>query len=116
MAQTNPLAEQLFGNQQQSMGAMQAMASGIQEGLQGLVDGVGKAYDLAQSSPALNHMASMGSHEIAAALFGPTGSGFVMYPRGDRDDHGLQGPGQAQEQGHGQEPQQEQQLERGRSM
>jgi len=30
-----------------------------------------------------------GAHELAAALF--NGSGFVMYPRGGRDDH-LQAP------------------------
>jgi hypothetical protein len=94
---SNHLAEQLFGNQQ-SMGALEAMASGIKEGIKGFVDGVGKAYDIAQSSPEINHMASMGTHELAAALFSPAHSAFVMYPRGGREDHGIHGPKESGEQ------------------
>jgi hypothetical protein len=47
----------------------------------------------------LEHKLASGAHEIAAALF--NGSGFVMYPRGARDDHskdghGVHGPEQEQ--------------------
>jgi hypothetical protein len=92
------LSQELFGGQQQSMGAIQALATGLKEAVQGFADGMGQVYDLAQSSPSLNHMASMGTHEIAAALFGPNHSGFVMYPRGNRDDHGVHGPEQSPDQ------------------
>jgi hypothetical protein len=38
----------------------------------------------------LKHQVSAGCHELAAALF--NGNSFVMYPRGGRDDHAIQGP------------------------
>ena len=41
------------------------------------------------------HQVGMGAHELAAALF--NGSGFVMYPRGGKDDNGQQKDGQQQE-------------------
>lgn len=46
------------------------------------------------------HQVGAGAHELAAALF--TGSGFVMYQRGARGDHGVHGPDQAQD-GQGQD-------------
>jgi hypothetical protein len=110
MAQEENLAERLFGNQQQSMGGMEALTTGLKEGIKSLADGVGKAFDLVQSSPALNHAATMGTHELAAALF--NGSGFVMYPRtGGKEDPAQEkdGPEQGQQQ-------HEQEHERGRSM
>ena len=112
MPQPNHLAEQLFGQaqQQQPMGIIETLAQGLKEGVTASMDGIGKAYDLAQSSPALNHMASMGSHEIAAALFtgNQGGSAFVMYGRGAREDAsldkgihgGAEPPAQDQEQQH----------------
>ncbi len=44
----------------------------------------------AQIGAEMKHQVSQGAHELAAALF--NGSGFVMYPRGGRDDHGIHGP------------------------
>lgn len=41
----------------------------------------------------LKHMASHGSHELAATLF--NGSAFVMYPRGTHEDQ-IGAPQQAQ--------------------
>lgn len=63
------------------MGAMEAVKEGFKEGVKAFVDGIGKAYDLAQSSPVLNDMANHGRSEVAAALFGGT-SPYVMYMRG----------------------------------
>lgn len=48
----------------------------------------------------VKHMASHGSHELAATLF--NGSAFVMYPRGTHDDAHQQ-PEQAQVQENGRE-------------
>jgi hypothetical protein len=66
------------------------------------------------------HQVGAGAHELAAALFSPTNSGYVMYPRGGKDDNGQQKDGQQQQEGQdkgGQEQQgQEHQQERGRSM
>jgi len=44
---------------------------------------------VAEIGAELKQMGSHGAHELAAALF--NGSGFVMYPRGTRDDHGVHG-------------------------
>jgi hypothetical protein len=111
MSQENNLADQLFGHgqQQQPMGALQALKEAflaIAPGLKTMGPEIGAE---------LKHMASMGAHEMAAALF--NGSAFVMYPRGTREDHGVHGP-EGQEQAAPQPDQhQEQQLERGgRSM
>jgi hypothetical protein len=41
----------------------------------------------------VKQQAAHGAHELAAALF--NNSGFVMYPRGGKDDHGMHGPAQA---------------------
>jgi len=48
----------------------------------------------------VSHKLAHGSHEISAALF--NGSGYVMYPRGTREDH-INVPEQAQVQDHGRE-------------
>ncbi len=66
----------------------------------------------------LMHKAAHGAHEGAAALF--NGSAFVMYPRGQHDDHGMEGHGvhgkdePAQDQPGMDGPQQEHQHGRGR--
>jgi hypothetical protein len=63
----------------------------------------------AQIGAELKHQAGQGSHELAAALF--NGSGFVMYPRGGKDDHGLQGS-QQEEQMSKEGPEQQQSASR----
>jgi len=64
------LAEKLFGGLSETIKASLANAP-------------------AQIGAELEHQVGAGAHELAAALF--NGSGFVMYPRGGRDDH-LQAP------------------------
>jgi hypothetical protein len=50
----------------------------------------------------MKQQVAFGAHELAAALF--NGSGFVMYPRGNRDDHGKDGHGvHGPEQGQGEQ-------------
>jgi len=65
------LAERLFGGLKDS----------IKEGISNAVPEIGAE---------LKQMGAHGAHELAAALF--NNSGFVMYPRGTRDDHGVHGP------------------------
>jgi hypothetical protein len=95
------LAAQLFGGQQQSIGALEAVREGVKEFINGMYPGLKDAGQEIKTE--LKQMAAHGAHELAAALF--NGSGFVMYPRGTRDDHGKDGPEQSQAQG--QEPQQQ---------
>jgi hypothetical protein len=56
----------------------------IKGGLVAVVEGIGKAYDLAQSSPTINDMANHGRTELAAALFNGSNA-YVMYQRGSHD-------------------------------
>jgi len=51
---------------------------------------VGISNAIPQIGAELKQMGAHGAHELAAALF--NNSGFVMYPRGTRDDHGVHGP------------------------
>jgi hypothetical protein len=62
----------------------QKFMEAIKGGLGAVVEGVGKAYDLAQSSPVVNDMANHGRTEIAAALFHDANA-YVMYQRGSHD-------------------------------
>ena len=73
------LADQLFGQ-----GRVKEVAQSIAPGLSWdkIVGDVGHE---------LNEKLGQGAHELAAALF--NGSGFVMYPRGTRDNHGKDGHG-----------------------
>jgi hypothetical protein len=103
------LANQLFGGpQQQSMGALEAAREGVKEFLNGMFPGLKDAGQEIKTE--LKQMAAHGAHELAAALF--NGNGFVMYPRGTREDHADRGPEQAQAQGQ-EAPAQQQQQERG---
>jgi hypothetical protein len=86
------LAKKLFGATEQSMGVIQALKEAAQaiggaalEGAKTL--GKGAWNELDNQIPA-------GAHELAAALFNGNqgGTGFVMYPRGTREDHGVHGP------------------------
>jgi hypothetical protein len=117
--QENELARQLFAPPPaQSMGALEAVKEAFLAVAPGLKDFIPEA------TAHLTHMGAQGTHELAAALF--NGSGFVMYPRGGKDDpgqdgHGVHGPPQAQEHEQGQpgvqpEPPTQQQERGGRSM
>ena len=72
------LSQQLFGGQQQSMGAMGAVKEALLTIAPGLKDFVPEV------KAELKQMGAHGAHELAAALF--NGSAFVMYPRGTKDD------------------------------
>jgi hypothetical protein len=116
------MADELFASlpgqqQEKSMGGLEAAALGIKEGVGAFVKG---AMD-AVYSDSVQHFVEHGSHELASALFGQgQATGFVMYPRGDKDDHGQDGHGvhgkdePAQEAPSMEGPQQEQQRSRGR--
>jgi hypothetical protein len=65
--------------------AGQALVEGVKEGVGAFIDGIGKAFDLAQASPTLNDMANHGRNEIAAALFNGQANAYVMYQRGSHD-------------------------------
>jgi hypothetical protein len=73
------MAKEVFGKEQpqQSMGAVQAAATGIVEGVKAFVDGIGQVYDLAQSSPTLNAWAEHGTTELASGLV--NGNAFLPY-------------------------------------
>ncbi len=75
---------------QKSMGPMAAARDVIKAGMGALADGAKAVVDAAYSD-GVQHFVAHGSHEGAAALF--NGNGFVMYPRGTRDDHGNDGHG-----------------------
>ena len=76
------------------------------EGVKAVAPGLTLANILKDVGSEMKQMAAHGAHELAAALFN-NGSGFVMYPRGTREDpeHGLAAEAQ--------KPQQEAQQERG---
>jgi hypothetical protein len=101
------LSQQLFGGQQQSMGALGA----IKEAFLTIAPGLRDAAQEIRTE--LKQMGSHGAHELAAALF--NGNAFVMYPRGGKDDQPAHEQGQD---GHGmQHEAPDQHLERGgRSM
>jgi hypothetical protein len=88
MATQQEMAQELFGGPPQSMGALEA----VKEAFLAIAPGLKNAGQ--EIKEELTHKASMGAHELAAALF--NGSGFVMYPRGGQDDHGIHGPEQSQ--------------------
>jgi hypothetical protein len=84
MGQEQELADRLFGQgqQQKSMGALEALKETFQSVLDSqFVKDVGNEFD---------HQIGAGAHELAAALF--NGSAFVMYPRGTKEDPGVHGP------------------------
>jgi hypothetical protein len=89
MATQQEKARELFGGPQQSMGALEA----LKEAFLAIAPGLKNAGQ--EIKEELAHKAGHGAHELAAALF--NGSGFVMYPRGGKDDHGIHGPQQSQE-------------------
>jgi len=88
MSQRKELADQLFSRdqEQKSMGNLEALKEAYQAMTPGL-DGQKIVQDLGRE---FMQQGAAGAHELAAALF--NGSGFVMYPRGSRDDHGVHGP------------------------
>lgn len=91
------LADELFkGQQQKPMGT----AESVREAFQALAPGLSWDKFVGDIAHELTEKTSQGAHEFAAALF--NGSGFVMYPRGTREDqgkegHGVHGPEQEQD-------------------
>jgi hypothetical protein len=77
------------------MGTLEA----IKEAFQSIAPGLSLDKIVGDVGHEVKQQAAFGAHEIAAALF--NGSGFVMYPRGTREDqskdgHGVHGPEQGQ--------------------
>lgn len=83
------LAGELFGQgqQQKPMGALEA----VKEAFQAIAPGLSWDKIVGDLKHEAVEKTQQGAHEIAAALF--NGSGFVMYPRGTRDDQGKDGHG-----------------------
>jgi hypothetical protein len=87
--QEKQLAEALFGQgqQQKPMGALES----VKEAFQTVAPGLSWDKIVGDITHEAKQQVAFGAHELAAALF--NGSGFVMYPRGTRDDHGQGGHG-----------------------
>ena len=86
--QEQKLAGELFGQgQQKSTGPLEA----VKEAFQAVAPGLSLDKIVGDVGHEMKQQVAFGAHELAAALF--NGSGFVMYPRGTRDDHGKDGHG-----------------------
>jgi len=95
--QEKQLADQLFGQGQEPkpIGALEA----VKEAFQAIAPGLSWDKIVGDVGHEAKQQVAFGAHELAAGLF--NGSGFVMYPRGSRDDqgkegHGVHGPEQGQ--------------------
>jgi hypothetical protein len=95
--QEKQLADQLFGQGQEpkQMGALES----VKEAFQAVAPGLSWDKIVGDVGHEMKQQVAAGAHELAAALF--NGSGFVMYPRGTREDHakdghGVHGPDQGQ--------------------
>jgi hypothetical protein len=95
--QEKELADQLFGQglEQKPIGSLEA----VKEAFQAVAPGLSWDKIVGDVGHEIKQQVASGAHELAAALF--NGSGFVMYPRGTRDDngkdgHGVHGPEQGQ--------------------
>jgi hypothetical protein len=64
--------------------AFQELVSIGKEAIGTVAEGVGKAYDFAQSSQVMNDMANHGRSELAAGFFNQ--SAYVMYQRSNQVD------------------------------
>ena len=96
--QEKQLADQLFGQGQENKSALEA----VKEAFQSIAPGLSLDKIVGDVSHEMKQQLAFGAHELAAALF--NGSGFVMYPRGARDDHGKDGHGvHGPEQGQGEQ-------------
>src|SRR5258708_4913803 len=69
------------------MGALES----VKEAFQAVAPGLSWDKIVGDVGHEMKQQLAAGAHELAAALF--NGSGFVMYPRGTRDDHGKDGHG-----------------------
>jgi hypothetical protein len=82
------LSKQLFGGQERSTGALEA----IKEGLTAFRDAMypGLTWDKITSDlgKEVSRQVGAGAHELAAALF--NGNGFVMYQRDGKEDQPAQ--------------------------
>jgi len=98
--QEQQLADQMFGQgtEPKPMGALEA----VKEAFQAVAPGLSWDQIVGDVGHEMTEKLSQGAHELAAALF--QGSGYVMYPRGTRDDHGMDGHGvHGPEQGQGEQ-------------
>lgn len=82
------LSQQLFGGQQQSMGAMEAVKEAFKEFRDAMYPGLTWDKISSDIGKEFSHQAAAGAHELAAALF--NGNGFVMYQRDGKDDQPVQ--------------------------
>lgn len=82
------LSEQLFGGQQQSMGALEAIKEGFKEFRDAMAPGLTWDKFTSDLTQELTHQAAAGAHELAAALF--NGNAFVMYQRDGKEDEPIQ--------------------------
>lgn len=113
--QERQLADKLFGQaqEQKATGAVEA----VKEAVQSIAPGLSWDKIVGDVVHEVKQQVAFGAHELAAALF--NGSGFVMYPRGTRDEqgkegHGVHGPEQGQgEQSFVEKLEQDRQQERG---
>jgi hypothetical protein len=81
------LADKLFGEGQ----VKQSVLDSAKEAVQDIAPGLSWDKIVGDIGHEMKQQVAFGAHELAAALF--NGSGFVMYPRGARDDHGKDGHG-----------------------
>jgi hypothetical protein len=68
------------------MGFLEAAVEGVKEFTRAMYPGLSLDKILSDVVAEGKQLAAHGAHEIAAALFSTTGSAFVMYPRGTRED------------------------------
>ena len=59
-------------------------SKGVMEAIQTIAPGLSLSKILSDIGKEMIHLGEQGSHEVAAALF--TGSAFVMYPHGEKED------------------------------
>src|SRR5947208_172841 len=85
--QEKQLAGELFGQDQQPKTVLEA----VKETIQSVAPGLSWDKIVGDVGHEIKQRVGAGAHELAAALF--NGSGFVMYPRGTRDDHSKDGHG-----------------------
>jgi len=82
------LSEQLFGGQERSMGALEAIKEGLKEFRDAMYPGLTWDKISSDLGKELKHQVAAGAHELAAALF--NGSPFVMYQRDGRENQPAQ--------------------------
>ncbi|SRR5579885_1438113 len=77
------LSEQLFGGQERSMGALEAISEGLKAFRDAMAPGLSLDKISSDLGKELTHQVGAGAHELAAALF--NGNAFVLYQREGKD-------------------------------